>query len=275
MIKPSVKATYEGKPLSVLSELIQIRQKWLHEGYKDAVAATAINALRSIRTVTTSHYGKNVVHVGNSNISISRRNDIHPSFRGAARKRCFRAGSSASRNARVVDLGSHCVQLVPPDDKAWLHSSVWTVKLSKEQSERWFHQPAQFYVAATSEDVVVAYLQKRCGRIANRHAGMARAVLGAAMAMLSTLPPAISNVGSRVSRLMRKYVLASTMDHGDTYSVRVGSELSYAVDAVKGGMAGVSDALKRAANKVAGLLRHKAASKLSNELSTPFPEVRR
>ena len=104
---------------------------------------------------------------------------------------------------------------------------------------------------------------------------MARAVLGSAMAMLSTLPPAISNVGSRVSKLMKKYVLASTMDNGDAYSVRVGSKLSYAVDAVKGGMTGVSDALKRAANKVAGFLLHKAGSKLSNELSTPFPEVKR
>lgn len=275
MIEPSLKATYEGKPLSVLSELIQKRQEWLHEGYKDAVAATAINALRSIRAITKTHYGKQNINIGNSSISISRRNDIHPSFSGADHKRCFRAGSKVAKNAPRVDLGVHCVQLVPPDAKAWQLASVWSVKLSKEQSKKWYHQPAQFYVVAISEDTVVSYLQKRFGRIATRHAGMARAVLSAAMAKLSTLPQAISNVGSRVSTLMRKYVLSKTMDNGDTYSVRVGSELSYATDAVKGGKSGVTDALKHAANKVAGLLMHKAGSKLSNELSTPFPEVKR
>lgn len=58
MVAPDIRPTFEGKPLEVLNDLIGKRQEWLGEGYKDAVAATAITALKSIRAITETHYGK-------------------------------------------------------------------------------------------------------------------------------------------------------------------------------------------------------------------------
>ena len=105
MIVPSIKATYEGKPLSVLNSLIEKRQKWLHETYKQSIVATAINALRSIRSVTMTHAGKRVVHLSDGDVTIIKRNDIHPSFSGRSHTRCFRSGSAGAKNAPKMNLG--------------------------------------------------------------------------------------------------------------------------------------------------------------------------
>ena len=58
MIEPVVKMTYNGGPLDKLNELIEKRQKWLGETYKDAIVATAITALKSIRAATRVSRGK-------------------------------------------------------------------------------------------------------------------------------------------------------------------------------------------------------------------------
>lgn len=120
MIEHVASATYNGQPLAVLSKLIEKRQRWLHETYRQSVSATAINALRSIRAATRTHFGKSNVYLGD--ITLSRRTDIHPSFSGKERKRCFRAGGLPGRNTAKVDLGKHCVQLMQPSDKAWLQA---------------------------------------------------------------------------------------------------------------------------------------------------------
>lgn len=85
----------------------------------DSVVATAITALRSIRAVTSTHYGKKKIMIPSADIVIARRTDVHPSFSGSSRQRCFRAGSKSARNAQKVDLGQHCVQLVPPSTMLW------------------------------------------------------------------------------------------------------------------------------------------------------------
>lgn len=275
MIAPTIKATYNSQPLDVLNKLIEKRQKWLNESAKDSVVATAITALRSIRAATTTHFGKKKISLPSTDIVITRKTDVHPSFSGKKHKRCFRAGSTISRNAPTVDLGKHCVQLVPPSSSLWKSAQVWSVKLSNERHERWSKQPIQFYVVATSFDAVLSYLQKRFGRIADRQAGLARTVLSKIMMKLSTHPPAQDKTGVHAQAAANKYTVVNQTDTGDSIVVHVESNLMYAVSAVKGGIAGIQNALKSAANKVFGVIKHKVGSSLTNELTTPFPEVKR
>lgn len=275
MIATEVKATWNKQPLDVLNKMIEKRKKWFHETHKDAVAAIAINALKSIRAITNTFAGKETVMIGGNHIKLSERNDVHPSFYGSSKKRCFRSGSRNSHNAPRVDLGSHCVQLIPPSLLAWKDAKVWRVQLSKERAERWPKQPITFHVVALTYDSVVSYLEKRFGRIAARQGGLARYVLTLAMRKLSTKPQAIDKQGAHVSKIGGKYSYVASQDTGDDYSVHVESNLSYAVSAVKGGLAGIQNALKSAANKIAGLLKHRIGDDLDKELSTPFPEVKR
>ncbi len=58
MIEPTLKITYDGGPISKLNELIEKRQKWLGETYKDAIVATAITSLQSVRAATRRYRGK-------------------------------------------------------------------------------------------------------------------------------------------------------------------------------------------------------------------------
>jgi len=275
MIATEVKATWNKQPLSVLNKMIEKRKKWFHETHKDAVAAIAINALKSIRAITNTFVGKDTVRIGGDDIKLVERNDIHPSFYGSSKTRCFRSGSRNSHNAPRVDLGSHCVQLVPPSQQAWQDAKVWRVQLSNERAERWPKQPITFHVVALTYDSVVSYLEKRFGKIAARQGGLARHVLTLAMRKLSTLPPKIEKQGAHVGKVANKFSYVASQDAGDNYSVHVESNLCYAVSAVKGGLAGIQNALKSAANKIAGLIRHRIGDDLDKELSTPFPEVKR
>ena len=60
MLKLDMAQTYDGRPISVLQDLIAKRMKILNEGRKDAVVATAITVLRSLRAATRQHRGKGV-----------------------------------------------------------------------------------------------------------------------------------------------------------------------------------------------------------------------
>ena len=58
MIAPPVTMTYEGKPMSVLHDLIEKRQKYLGETVRDSVIATAILCVKSLRARTKRYKGK-------------------------------------------------------------------------------------------------------------------------------------------------------------------------------------------------------------------------
>lgn len=275
MIGIEIKPTYKGKPLQTLNDLVQKRMTLLGNTYKDAVIATAIDALRSIRAVTENHAGKEIV-VGDGDVTITRRGDIHPSFSGKEHKRCFRAGATPSRNAPRIDMtGSKCVCLVPPSDKIWMSAGVWNVTVSKKRLERWPRHPAKLTVVATSEQQVMNYITKRFSNIAKRQSGLAQCVLGALMGKLSTRPPANPKSGEHVNKIVGRYGLVNKTDANSTYSVHVESNLLYAKDAVKGGESGIQMALKKAANKIAGMLKHFACKNLDERITTPFPEVKR
>lgn len=239
MITPSITATYEGQPLDVLNGLIEKRERWLHETYKQSVSATAITALKSVRALTETHYGKEVATITEKDVTLTRRGDIHTSFKGKDHKRCFRAGADRNSKTSVVDIGRHCIYLVPPGAKSWEQASVWMVHLSKDRLERWPNFPSPFPVVAMSEEVVLEHVRKRFSNIAKKQSGLARTILGALMGRLSTRPPASEKAGAHVSKIVNRFGDVQTSDTGNIYSVHAESNLAYALDAVRGGFAGV------------------------------------
>ena len=274
MIAPTLNMTYGGKPMSVLNQLIGRRQEWLHEGYRDAVIATAITALQSIRAATRKRKPTKRIVMG-VRIAVTQRHDVHTSHtRGGAR--CYRTGprDAAHKHAPRIELGEHCVQLCPPGARAWRKCNIYHVKLTADQADRWPKQPVEFDVVAETQDGAMSYLERRFRNIADREAGLGRHVLTLAMQRLSTRATQ-EEVGAAAKKSANRWLEISVNDSGEDFRVAIRDNLSYAMDAVNGGRAGVTDALKRAANRIAGMINHKANLSLEEKLESPFPEVKR
>lgn len=64
MVDVNLTATYMGKPLDVLNDLIRKRAELLGKSLRDSVVATAITALKSIRAQTKRYRGRLKVRKG-------------------------------------------------------------------------------------------------------------------------------------------------------------------------------------------------------------------
>ena len=275
MITPTLNMTYGGKPMVVLNRLLEAREKWLHEGYKDATVATAITALQSIRAATRKRKPTKRIVMG-VRIAVTQRHDVHTSHtRGGAR--CYRTGprDATHKHSPRIELGEHCVQLCPPGARAWRKCNIYHVKLTPEQADRWPKQPVEFDVVSETQDGAMSYLERRFRNIADRESGLAGQVLTLAMERLSTRRPTKWEVGAAAKKSANRWLEISVNDSGEDFRVAIRDNLSYAMDAVNGGRAGVTDALKRAANRIAGMINHKANLSLEEKLESPFPEVKR
>lgn len=274
MIEPTLNMTYGGRPMSVLNTLILRRQEWLHEGYRDAVIATAITALQSIRAATKKRNPTKRIVLG-VRIAVTERHDVHTAHtRGGAR--CYRMGprDAAHKRSQRIEMGEHCVQLCPPGARAWRKCNIYHVKLTADQADRWPKQPVEFDVVAETQDGAMSYLEGRFKNIADREAGLGRHVLTLAMQRLSTRATQ-EEVGAAAKKSANRWLDINVSDGGDNFRVLIRDNLSYAMTAVNGGRAGVADALKRAANRIAGMINHKANLPLEEKLISPFPEVKR
>lgn len=198
--------------------------------------------------------------------------NIEPSFSKTTGKRCFRIGGR--RGPRLDKLPLPCVQLVPPGHRGWQRSVVYQVSVAPELRARWPKQPPNFYVCAEDAGAVHKYLDKRYGNIARRHMGTAHLVLTDAMAAVSTRPPS-GRVGAHASDISKRVLKMFSTDGAEVYTITVKDELVYAVSALRNGRATIEVAYKRAANRVAGMLRHFGGHLLDKDLQTPFPEVKR
>ena len=194
--------------------------------------------------------------------------DLVAGYKGKSHTRCLRGKDGHEYWNR------HIVQLVPPTEN-WKKAKVYAVHLTDAQRERWPCQPQIYWVVGMTERAVASYLAKRYGAIAKKHEGMARAALG-------KLSHKISKAGKEeraaphAQTVAEKETFVVEKVQGDKYILDVRDNISFAQLAVKGGAVGVQIAMKKAANKVAGLIQHTCKKiLLPGELPTPFPEVRR
>lgn len=258
-MKPSVQVfatTSDGRPLSALADLIGMRMKWMRESAKDAVVATAIDALVSLRALTRrarrAKRAKVVAVTG-----------LRPSFEGGR-----------SRPRRVLRQGG--AKYVPATRVKWLCPSG-----AKSRDLRVFrvvpeHEAVRPYlVVAQSAERAAEFERRAAAQRIRRFGGLARWTLGAAMRGLSTrnAAPDVSAEAEAAGARLAKVGRFAGAD--GAYAVRVEDVARHAVSALRGGEGAVDVALMKAANKIAGRLAHRFGDALGPDFSTPFPEVRR
>ena len=257
--------TASGKSLEELSNLIALRVERMKEFTQDAVIATAIDVLVSLRAETRD------ARKGDRSDPPRRltpRNDLFVSFRGGrAHIPCLRAGSRngpefhhegsfyiADKGCRLSDL--LVFQVVPHHERI-----------------------KPYFVAAHSAADGLKFEGDMIRGRVKRKGGLARSALGVAMAKLSTRNSA-DDVSAKIralsSNLSQVAVTGGGFGSGD-FGLYYKSELDYGIPALKSGDSGVDIAMQKAANKIAGMLTHAAhkAGDFEHDIETPFPEVRK
>lgn len=261
MITPAITATYAGnKPLSVLSDLIRKRREILGESAKDAVVATAIDALVSIRAATKTAAGKKKTKPKIEDTS------WYGSYSNSTGRPCFRSG--VGKYSKRIEVPSRRVK--------WLVAGVRRENRHVYRVTPEHGKVAPYYVVCQSPEIADAFEQLAAKHRTDEYGDLAKHALGVAMYKIST-----RNVASRagVKARMAASKLAKTI-FGDTpaggYFVSIDDELEYAISALKNDRATVDIAIKKAANKIAGRLAKEVAGRpFMDRIETPFPEVRR
>lgn len=263
----------DGKPLSVLADLIRKRAEVLGETARDAVVATAIDVAKSLRAATrVRKVGRKLkLDAENSGVRMAKRPDLMPSYRGTTKRICWRP-----RGGGVGHWNKNDVCRIPPGIE-FRNCVVWQVTVSEDRRSRWRHQAASYMLLATSDAAAKEYVQKRYSAIADRTAGAARGVWGHVMAEISTRPVADKALKAHAEKVAGGAFRVTKSGDADSYRVMLEDRLTYAVDAVKGGRGGIDMAVKKAANKIAGQLNHALGKNgdLERRFETPFPEVKR
>ena len=271
MILPEGNCTYEGRPIEVLESLIDKRRELLGEAYRDAITATAITVLKSLRADTK----------------------IAPK---KARKTSYTVTDTGwyggwervgGKFHRVVRAGgaAHCPKVpgVFPVNNAGKHYEkgevvkVYKIEPVKDETMSWNKTKHKgcWYVFAKSEKVARAFAERHMTSRILSYRGLARATLGFAMAAISNsgnFAADVKTAKSKAAAAAAAQVYKDVSD--DTYTIRIVDALNYSALALKSGTSGVDRAVKKAANSIAGRLSKVAAAKLDAKIPTPFPEVK-
>ena len=245
-----------SRPLSALTDLLQARQKWLKESAKDAVIATAIDVMVSLRALTRSAKNKR-----SSRPVVVRRADLDASYYGGRRspRRTLRTAGGARFAAKRVKWFSHGIK--DADLKVYL------VKPEHAQVK-------PYLVVAENVSRAKEFERKASVRRMRQYGNLAKWAFGVSMNKLST-----RNVHDNVTGEARQAGsrLSFVWKGGDdrVYEVAMSDRLDYAADALRGGIGAVDMACMKTANKVAGRLMHRFGDMLGPDFRTPFPEVMR
>lgn len=238
MVGVTCNATFDGKPLAVLSDLLKERQRILGESAKDAVVATGIDVLVSLRALTKT--AKKRIPKADVRFGESEPKYITGTKGRGAGKLYRRTLVKRWRNGRQVQL----------------------VKWQQVEGEAKTRR-------ASARELTAAW--QKWGAINNR--GLAKTALGVAMKSISTRNTA-DTVTPRALRLAQANVSVKEYGSGNGFTLEINDSLNYAALALKGGPSAVDMAMKKAANKIAGRLSKVAAAKLGEKIPTPFPEVK-
>lgn len=272
MVAPTISMTYEGKPMSVLNDLIEKRQKYLGETVRDSVIATAILCVKSLRADTRN--GKK--QAKNSDVEVTDTGWVGGWMREGARKwRCARysaaPGAHRVRGVRPVNLAG---QQYAKGEKVKVYKVVpvhhrddWQWAKNANAKDRCW------YVLAKSEKVARDFGKRQVTRYMKRWRGLGKTALGFAMAQLSTRGVKSEPVSAKAMKAAELNAKVFKGASGTSWSCIVVDSLNYAKKALKSGPGGVERAMKKAANQIAGRIWSVAGHKLSARPPTPFPEV--
>lgn len=262
MARPIVKidAMYaNGLTMRKLADTIAKRQKYLNETAFQSVHATAVNALKSIRTLTKVAKSKGI------KVNIKRRADLHFSYstQNGHRMMCVRDGGGSRMDKTANRIIFEVSSGIPAN----------TVKVFEFVDS----DGKSYIIASISTASAKARAQKIVAKRILAYAGLARMAVSALIVKTNSsgaLPPSSFKVASVAKRETKTSDLVSQSGTKGKYVLNVFDNLRYASLALRGGSAAVDLALKKAANASIGRIKHRCKDLLlPGEIKTPFPEI--
>jgi hypothetical protein len=254
--------------LERLSELISKRAKALGETASDAVTATGINVLTSLKAAT-----KKAPLKGRRKMYTLERAGLTAGWErtGNTFRRVVRSGGHVDRN-----ITAHCRNLVGANYVKGERVYVWKAQLFNENLNN-----TLYYAFARNEKEVRKYIEEVIlARLLSKESGMAKYTLGIAQAKASSRPMNTPKpTGSKAFQIAHAasvlVINSKGFNEGESY-LDFHDTLRYSADALKGGETTVDIAMKKAANKTAGLIHMAFVDKrFDQDVKTPFPEVQR
>lgn len=272
MIEATATMTYEGKPIEVLENLIEKRKALLGEATKDAVTATAITVLKSLRAdtriapkkarpdsfkITDTGYFGGWERVGGKFHRVVRATNAYhaPKVHGIF---------------PVNNAGQHC-------EKGEV-VKVYKIEPVNDQNMLWDKTKHKgcWYIFAKSEGVAKQFAIRHMTSRINSYRGLAKTTLGFAMAAVSTKGKYAADVKTPKALTAAKSAaqVYKSGNIGSEYVITIDDVLRYSALALKSGKDSVNRAVMKAANSIAGRLSKVAGAKLNAKIPTPFPEVK-
>lgn len=261
MATAAVMATVgNGRTLEEFSKLIAARSKYLGETAADAVAACAIDALKSIRAAT----GKATKRSVSKDVEVKEDGTLVPSFKtvGGAKKFCIRnRGGAEYKGNEKISVAANSSQI-----------SKWNVfRFNDEHGEKKY----KYLIVAPDAKTAVKVAKQIKQRRAMRYSGLAKVALTRLMRKTATVSDGGEMPDAAVARKADEQTKSVAQNGGKAYSLHLEDNLGYAILAVKGGQTGVDLALRKAMNKITATVNQRCKKILGFEqLPTPFPEIR-
>lgn len=248
----NVTLTYHNQPLSVLSELIKKRVKWLGTAAKDAVYAGAIDVCKSLRADTRlGAYRRKTKVTDTGLLAYYSRTD--GCWRGATE-----ANGKGGRN-RSIKLRYVRYRGVQPKDR-----HIYLVETERGK---------QYYVGCRAAKEAQNIEKENAKKRLAKYKGLARTALTVVMGDMAK-HTSISAPGAAITKA-RQLAKFTPLGTGDDIGVRVTSGIDYGKLALKSGS--VDTSVKKAANKIAGMLKKAMSRNPLHKVNipTPFPEVKK
>ena len=257
-----------GKPLEALERLIAQRQREMGETTSQAVIATAINILSSIRAATKVADPKK----DSGFVTVAAYPSLVQSWRteGKHHRLCLRpAGGGAHVDVSFINAAG-------PVNARGYHPLVFLAQDRGASSI--YGMSRRYFILANNLEAAKKFAFERHSRRVQRYAGLAKAVIGKIQSDVwqqAVSGPSISSIAAKTVQVAaRSIVQEHGYSSGNVY-VEIDDRLKYAMLALKNGQADFEQALMRAANRTAGILNHSWQQKLFSyaPIPTPFPEV--
>lgn len=260
----TISASANGKTLDELQRLIAVRQKALAETTSQAVTATAINILSSLKPQA----------------KVARKKAVEADYK--VEEICdvgWRGGKGSKR--RVPINAGHAVKGVYPVNLMYgLTGSgkLYKITITNPNIRPKIAKNAPvYYVMSPNLTVAAKFAAARVQRALDRERGLARGVIGYAQAKVSNRP--MSDAGQLAVAKGKLIATAATVTidgsgfSSGNFSIEFFDELKYSVLAQNGGNASLLLAMQKAANRTAGILNYSAKVPLDQPVPTPFPEL--
>lgn len=257
----TITADVDGRPLVELSRLIVARSKWLGESSRDSVRATAVTFLQSLRALTK------MAKRNGEKIELVQSNLLVPSFRrwGGKSRPCLRVGKNG--NTYTPARGTRVIYADGLTNFA--SQKVYTADITRGEGDR--RRTYKYVVVASSKSSASRAVRRANAKRIASWRGLARAAVSALLRKAGGSSTTAGKIGAKANDNAR----VTERGGGNSFSLTILDNLSYAECAVKGGASGIALALQKAANKSASVINRRCADILDfAPLPTPFPEVK-